>query len=58
MEILIWLIMGLLGLIVWNNTVKYENKTIKYLWNIIVVLCGGLGLLTGILTWVSNKFVK
>jgi hypothetical protein len=55
MTVTIWLTMGVLGMIIWNNTVKYENKTIKYIWNILIVLCGGLGLLTGILTWCSSK---
>ncbi len=55
MIIAIWLVMGVLGMIIWNNTVKYENNTVKYIWNILVVLCGGLGLLTGILTWCSSK---
>jgi hypothetical protein len=55
MIITIWLIMGVLGMVIWNNTVKYENKTIKYIWCILVILSGGLGLLTGILTWCSSK---
>jgi hypothetical protein len=55
MVILIWLIMGVLGTILWNNSVKYENKTIKYIWNILIVLCGWLGLITGVLTWISSK---
>ena len=55
MVILIWLIMGVLGVLIYNNTVKYESKTIKYIWNVLVFLCGGLGLLTGCLTWISSK---
>lgn len=55
MVILIWLVIGALGVLIYNNTVKYESKTIKYIWNVLVFLCGGLGLLTACLTWISSK---
>lgn len=58
MTILIWLIMGALGVLIYNNTFQYENKTIKYIWNVLVFLCGGIGLLTGCLTWIITKLVK
>lgn len=52
MVIIIWIIMGALGVVIYNNTFQYENKTIKYIWNALVFLCGGIGLLTGCLTWI------
>lgn len=55
MVILIWLIMGVFGVLIYNNTLKYESKKIKYIWNVLVFLCGGLGLLTGFLIWISSK---
>ena len=56
MVILIWLVMGALGVLIYNNALKYESKTIKYIWNVLVFLSGGLGLLTACLTWISSKF--
>jgi hypothetical protein len=56
MVILIWLVMGALGVLISNNALKYESKTIKYICNVLVFLCGGLGLLTSCLTWISSKF--
>ena len=47
--------MGALGVVIYNKTFQYENKTIKYIWNVLVFLCGGIGLLTGCLTWISSK---
>jgi hypothetical protein len=55
MIITIWLIMGVLGVLIYNYTLKYESRSIKYFWNILVFLCGGFGLLTGFLTWLSSK---
>lgn len=55
MDITIWLIMGLLGVFIYNHTVNYESKAIKYIWNVLVFLCGGLGLLMGGLTWLASK---
>jgi hypothetical protein len=56
MVILIWLVMGALGVLISNNALKYESKTIKYICNVLVFLCGGLGLLTSCLIWISSKF--
>jgi hypothetical protein len=47
--------MGFIGVLIWNKNVKYESKLFKYIWNILVLLCGPLGLITGILTWIDNK---
>ncbi len=48
--------MGALGVLISNNALKYESKTIKYICNVLVFLSGGLGLLTSCLTWISSKF--
>ena len=56
MVISIWLVMGASGVLISNNALKYESKTIKYIWNVLVFLSGGLGLLTACLTWISSKF--
>ena len=51
-----WLVMGASGVLISNNALKYESKTIKYICNVLVFLSGGLGLLTACLTWISSKF--
>jgi len=53
---LLWLLSGLVGAWIYNRTVTYETKTLKYILNAITILCGPAGLLMAILTWVDSLF--
>jgi ribosomal protein S15P/S13E len=53
---LLWLLSGLVGALIYNRTVTYETKTLKYILNAITILCGPAGLLIAILTWVDSLF--
>ena len=55
---IIWYILGILGALIYNSFMKYENTFLKYIWNAIVACSGGFGFLISILHWIGVKFIK
>ena len=55
---LVWLLCGVLGCIIYNSILTYEEKWLKYVWNFIVCPMGFIGLMLSCLTWVTFKFDK
>ena len=53
-----WFILGMLGALIYNSFMEYENKSLKYIWSILVIVCGGLGFLLSILHWIGAKIIK
>lgn len=46
---------GILGCFIYNKTLKYDSKSTKLIWNLLVFLNGPLGLLLSVLSWVTKK---
>lgn len=55
---IVWFILGAAGAFIYNSFINYENKSLKYIWSILVIVCGGVGLLLSILHWIGVKIIK
>lgn len=49
---IIWFLLGIAGFSIYNHILKYDCISTKITWNILVFLCGGLGFLCSVLTWI------
>jgi hypothetical protein len=54
----VWFILGIAGALIYNSFMNYENTSLKYIWNILVIVCGGFGFLFSILHWIGVKIIK
>ena len=52
---IIHVICGILGCRLYNKIVKYDSRSTKVVWNLLVFLNGTFGLFCACLTWLSKK---
>ena len=38
---IIWFVFGVLGALIYNSFIIYDNNALKYIWHAIVIVCGG-----------------
>ena len=55
---IIWFVFGILGAIIYNSFIIYENKALKYIWSTMVIVCGAFGFVMSVLHWMSAKLIK
>jgi len=55
---IIWFVFGILGAVIYNSFLIYEHKSLKYIWDVIVIICGIFGFIFAVLHWMSAKLIK
>ena len=55
---IIWFVFGILGARIYNSFIIYDDKIVKYVWNIMIVTCGIFGFVVSVLHWANAKFNK
>jgi membrane-bound acyltransferase YfiQ involved in biofilm formation len=52
---LIWFKLGILGAIIYNSFMNYDNNILKYIWCTLVILCGGFGFIISCLSYIIHR---
>lgn len=55
---IVWFVLGIIGALIYNTFMNYDNKVLKYIWNAIVACSGGFGFFIAILHLMTVKIIK